>query len=49
LKWQVVTLHPCENFRLAIDEKLFQLGYQTIALPRVEDLGTSKNPSPMAA
>jgi hypothetical protein len=38
LKWQVVTLHACENFRLAIDEKLFQLGYQTIALPRVEDL-----------
>ena len=38
LKWQVVTLHACENFRLAIDEKLSQLGYQTIALPRVEDL-----------
>ena len=38
MKWQVVTLHACENFRLAIDKKLSQLGYQTIALPRVEDL-----------
>ena len=38
LKWQVVTLHACESFRLAIVTKLSELGYQTIALPRVEDL-----------
>ncbi|WP_303784063.1 hypothetical protein [Sandarakinorhabdus limnophila] len=37
MKWQVVTLHAYDNFRLVIDEKISQLGYQTIALPRVKD------------
>lgn len=41
MKWQVVTLHACQDFRLAIDERLRSLGYYSITLPRVDDLITA--------